>query len=411
MSPSLQSDRLTWENEELASVEAGTKFQVSAFDFRSDITTSTSGRQFQAILGVSSNDGWTASGSKVFEDKMADLAGRAASLFMISSTMSNQVAIRTHLNRPPNGIICDARSHIMHQEVGAIGQLSGALPLAIYPQNGLYLTLEDIEENIVLSDGTDTCTCPTRLLHLENPLGGVVMPVEEMKRIKQYADKHSLTVHMDGARLWEAVACGAGKLEAFCSQVHSLNLCLTKGLGGSVGSFLVGDSEFIRHAKWVRKSLGGSMRQPGWVAAAGWAAVGEVFGQDPSGQDAWRLRRTHDLARRLAKHWEDLGGRLVVPQQTNMVWLDLDAAGIDEDSWESGGQERGILLHCSRLVTHYQISDEAVVCLEQYMADMMQNLQQRRRLQTRIPRPEAVARLAKTMRRGLELARLQGYRK
>jgi threonine aldolase len=250
---------------------------------------------------------------------MAGLAGTDSAVFMVSSTMGNQVGVRTHLNRPPNGVICDARSHIMHMETGGLASVSGALPTAIYPSNGLYLTLEDIKSHVVLSDGTDACTCPTKLIHLENPLGGITLPLEEMRRIKEYADAHDIRVHVDGARLWESVAAKHGSLKDFTSLAHSVNLCLSKGLGAPVGSILVGDFAFIRHARWVRKSIGGAMRQPGIMATCAWAAVDEAFGKDGSGVESL-LARGHELASELADHWLSLGGKLVLPQQGNIIW-------------------------------------------------------------------------------------------
>ncbi len=307
----------------------------------------------RAIQNAGLNDGWTGSGAKDFEAHMAQLTSRPGALFMISSTMGNQVALRTHITRPPTGLLCDERSHLLHMEAGGLASLSGALPQTVLPHNGLYLTVEDIKRKIVLADGRDACTVPTRIIHLENPLGGVIMPLAELRRIKDFATAHEIKVHIDGARLWEAVAAGAGSLAEYCNAADSVNLCLTKGLGAPIGSIIVGEKEFVHHARWVRKSIGGAMRQPGFVAACAWAAVNETFGRDPSGQ-ACLLRRSHDLARRVADYWRSWGGRLTVPQQTNMVWLDFEEAGIDEDEWETEGERQGLMLHSSRLVMHYR---------------------------------------------------------
>jgi len=307
----------------------------------------------QSVICAGLNDGWTGNGAKAFEDYMAQLAGTEAAVFMVSSTMGNQISIRTHLNGPPNGVICDARSHIMHMETGGLASLSGALPIAIYPRNGLYLTLEDIERHVVLSNGEDACNCPTRLLHLENPLGGITMPLDEMSRIKEYADRHGLKIHVDGARLWESIVAQHGSLRDFTSVAHSINLCLSKGLGAPVGSIVVGDADFIRHARWVRKSVGGAMRQPGIMATCARAAVDEAFGRDDSGSGSILLR-SHKLAQELANHWTALGGQLVLPQGTNVIWLDLEASRIDEEEWERKAKEHGLLVHSSRILTHYR---------------------------------------------------------
>jgi threonine aldolase len=132
-----------------------------------------------------------------------------------------------------------------------------------------------------------------------------------------------------------------------------MNICLTKGIGASVGAILINDTGFIKHAKWVRKSIGCAMRQPGWVAAAAWASVNSVFGLNPNGTDSL-MRESHAQSYALADHWVQRGGKLVVPQQTNMVWLDLNAAGIDEEEWEILGREAELKLHSSRIITHFR---------------------------------------------------------
>ncbi|KAF1995391.1 l-allo-threonine aldolase [Amniculicola lignicola CBS 123094] len=403
LSQSLSMSRASWQRPVSAWQQPG----PAAFDFRSDVTTTATPRLLQAVMSAGLNDGWTGNGAKKFEEYMAQLVGTESAVFMVSSTMGNQVAIRTHLNRPPNGVICDARSHIMHMETGGLASLSGALPIAIYPSNGVYLTLEDIERYVVLSDGTDACNCPTRLLHLENPLGGNIMPLHEMKRIKEFADCHGLKIHVDGARLWEAVVAQHGSLRDFASGAHSVNLCLSKGLGVPMGSIVVGDAEFIRHARWVRKSMGGAMRQPGIMANCAWAAVEEAFGQSASGDESL-LSRGHELARDLANHWAALDGKLVVPQETNVIWLDLDALKIDEDEWESQAKAEGILLHSSRILTHYQLSDEAVAQLKGYMQRSLEGAKEREGYVPRAkPRNDAVSRVAAAMKEAMMLARLR----
>lgn len=309
----------------------------------------------KAVTEFGINDGWSASGAKHFEEIMARLCGRESAAFMVSSTMGNQASLRAHFETPPMAVLCDERSHLIHQEAGAVGSLSGALATTVAPSNGLYLTVEDIKRKVVLSDGTDACTCPTRVLHIENPLGGVIMPLNELWRIRRFADEKNLKLHMDGARLWEAVASGAGSLQEYCAAAHSVNLCLTKSLGAPVGSIVVGDKDFIHSAKWVRKSVGGSMRQPGVVAAAALAAVKEAFGTDPSGSESC-LGKNTARARQLAEVWLAAGGKLTVPHETNMLWLDLDAAGITEDEWEERAKEFGIIVYSSRIVVHYRKS-------------------------------------------------------
>jgi threonine aldolase len=148
------------------------------------------------------------------------------------------------------------------------------------------MRIEDIKRKVVISDGSHACTTPTRLIYIENPLEGLIMPLKELRRIKDWASENNIKVHVDSSRLWEAVVVGAGSLVEFCQATDSMNLCLTKGIGAPVGSVLIGDKEFIRIARWNRKSVDGAMRQPGIVSTMAWAAVVEPFGQDPNGKNS-----------------------------------------------------------------------------------------------------------------------------
>lgn len=381
----------------------------AGFDFRSDICTGSHPVMLQAILQAGENDGWTASGASEFEADMAKLTGREATMFMVSSTMANQVALRSHLGTPPYSVLCDVRSHLVHMEAGGAGSWAGALVVTVVPSNGLWLTLDDIQRYAVISDGSDACTCPTKLIHLEVPLGGIVMPLRELKRISHWAKAKNIAVHLDGARLWEAVSFGAGTLHQYCALPDTINLCLTKGLGGAVGSLLVGNKAHLKRAKWIRKTLGGSMRQPGFLAAAAAASVKHVWGNKIDGSNSL-LKPCHEKAARLASTWTSLGGRLLCPQQTNMIWLDLDHAGIAEEEWESEGLKRGIKLHSCRIIVHFQITDGAMDSLQGFMTDMLTQIGKGRSpLNRRIPRNEAVSRVARAMQEAWSLRSAEAW--
>lgn len=222
----------------------------------------------------------------------------------------------------------------------------------VVPKNGIYLTLEDVRANAHLDD--DVHTCPTRVISLENTLNGMIMPLDEVRRISAFAREHGIKMHCDGARLWEAVAAGAGSLADYASCFDTVSLCFSKGLGAPVGSIVVGSGDVVKHARWVRKFMGGGLRQSGVVAAAARVAVDETFGKGPNGEGGL-LRDSHALAKEVAKMWTDLGGKLVHPVHTNMVWLDLDDAGCPDARFEELGKEAGLKLMGGRLVIHYQI--------------------------------------------------------
>lgn len=300
------------------------------------------------------------------ESYIASRTEKEAALFVLSGTMGNQLALRSHLTQPPYSVLCDHRAHILEWEAGGVASLCGALVKGVVPKNGVYLTLEDIEKNIVLGD--EVHGCPTRVISLENTLAGTVMPLEEVKKISTFAKEHDVRLHLDGARIWEAVVAGAGSLTEYCSLFDSVSLCFSKGLGAPVGSILVGNRKFIKQARWVRKSIGGGLRQPGVVTAAARVAVDETFGKGPNGEGGL-LKKSHITAKKIASIWTGMGGKLDNPTETNMVWLDLKDVGCSGPDFVELAKENGLRVLSSkgRLVVHYQISDEAVDRLEQVM--------------------------------------------
>lgn len=255
-------------------------------------------------------------------------------------------------NRGPSLTFPHLSPAMTDRPLPSVATLTGALVKTVVPKNGVYLTLEDVKANIHLDD--DVHTCPTRVISLENTLNGMVMPLDEARRISAFAREHGVKMHCDGARLWEVAASGAGSLVEFAACFDTVTLCFSKGLGAPIGSILVGSKEVIKHARWVRKAIGGGLRQSGVVTAPARVAVDETFGKGPSGEGGL-LRDTHTLAQEVAKMWTDLGGRLVHPVHTNMVWLDLDAAKCPAERFVELGKEAGLKFFAGRLVIHYQI--------------------------------------------------------
>ncbi|KAI1369483.1 pyridoxal phosphate-dependent transferase [Xylaria arbuscula] len=332
---------------------------AAAFDLRSDTMTTPTAAMLTAIQMTTLLD-------DVFEEDptttdleahVAALAGKEAGLFVLSGTMGNQVALRALLTQPPHSVLCDRSSHINQYEAGGVASLSQALLITVSPRNGRYLTLEDVKDNVVLGDNVHGC--PTRVISLENTLNGMVMPLAEVQRISAFAREHSILMHCDGARLWEAVTSGAGSLRDFCACFDTISLCFSKGLGAPIGSIVVGAEKYVKHARWIRKSIGGGLRQSGVVTAAARIAVDTTFGTDPNGSDGL-LKASHATAKRVEKMWTDLGGRMQHPVETNMCWLDLDSLGCSAARFQQLGQEAGLKLMGNRLITHYQIGEEAI---------------------------------------------------
>ena len=165
---------------------------------------------------------------------------------------------------------------------------------------------------------------------------------------------------MDGARLWEAVAAGAGSLKEYCALFDSVSLCFSKGLGAPIGSIIVGSQAFIKRARHIRKAMGGGMRQTGIIAAPARVAVDETY-------LGGKLAATHQRAREIAHLWEKKGGRLQRQCESNMVWFDLAAAGTTKERFVEIGVEHGVRFLGGRLVVHYQIGPDAVKRLVKVM--------------------------------------------
>lgn len=334
---------------------------TATHDFRSDTLTTPTKAMLDAIVSTTYHDDGYAEDSTTneLEAHIASLTGKEAGLLVMSGVMGNQVCIRTNLTQPPYSIVCDSRAHIITSEAGAISTLWGAMPIAVKPGNGRYLTLEDVRAACVLG-GKDTL-CPTRLICLENTIFGTVMPLEEVNRISQFARENGIKMHLDGARLWEAVVAGAGSLGDFCELFDSVTMCFSKGLGAPLGSIVVGSREFVSHAKRIRKMVGGGGRQSGIISAAARVAVDQGFGRDGT---VGHLKACHMQAARLAERWQAGGGKLVWPTETNMIWLDLGSIGLTVDEWVEMAKEQGIVLNGGRLVIHYQLASDAIERLE-----------------------------------------------
>ena len=205
------------------------------------------------------------------EDMAASMFGMGAGLFCPSGTMTNQIALMTHL-KPGDEVICSRESHIYNYEGGGIARNAGASVRLIERKNGL-LTVSDIADNI---NPDDVHQPVTKLVALENTCnrgGGNCYDINEIKAIKEFCDKIGLPVHLDGARLFNAIVKKGHSAEDYGACFDSISICLSKGLGAPLGSLLLGDAHFIKTARRNRKVLGGGMRQVGIVASAGTYAL------------------------------------------------------------------------------------------------------------------------------------------
>jgi len=238
-------------------------------DLRSDTLTLPSPKMREAMSMAPVGDDVYGEDPTInkLQEAAASLVGKEAALFVPSGTMGNQLALLSHTSRGDEAIV-DEEAHIYYYEVGAPAMWGG---VSIKPVRGL-LSGEGPEVLLETLRPADIHFPSTRLLCLENTFnrgGGTVMTPEAMKKIYSLARERSLSVHLDGARIFNAAVSLDRNVREFTSSCDSVMFCLSKGLGAPVGSLLAGSRAFIERAKKYRKALGGGMRQAGVLAAAG----------------------------------------------------------------------------------------------------------------------------------------------
>lgn len=323
-------------------------------DLRSDTVTRPTPAMRAAIQAAEVGD-------DVFEDDptvirlqetVAALLGKEAALFVPSGTMSNQIAVKVH-TRPGDELICDADCHIYTYEAGGPAVLSGVTCRCVAGEHGI-LDVGQLEDKI---RPDNEHYVRTRLVCLENTHnrgGGKVYPLEKIEAISAWTRANGLALHLDGARLWNAVVATGTPARVWAGHFDSVSVCFSKGLGAPLGSALVGGREFIARARRVRKLLGGGMRQVGIVAAAALYAVEHHIE---------RLAEDHENAQVIARAIEDTPGlRLYPPEvETNLIWFRVDPEVGTAKAVAAALKDRGVLVHAGgpqtvRACTHLDVS-------------------------------------------------------
>ncbi|TXC67420.1 low-specificity L-threonine aldolase [Piscinibacter aquaticus] len=289
------------------------------------------------------------------QERIAAMLGKESALFVPTGTQSNLCALLGHCERGDE-YIAGQMAHTYRWEAGGGAVFGSIQPQPIAHQADGTLALADIESAI---KPDDPHFARTRLLALENTLGGRVMPLTYLRDATALARRHGLAAHLDGARLFNAAVAMGGdaraNARAMAELFDSVSVCFSKGLGAPAGSALVGSKALIARAKRVRKMAGGTMRQAGVLAAAALHALDHHIE---------RLADDHARARRLGEGLQGLQGLQgvnVQMPQSNMVFIDLPrerAAAVVATL-----RERGVLatgLYQLRLVTHLDIDDAGV---------------------------------------------------
>ena len=243
----------------------------------------------------------------------ADLFGVERALFCPSGTMTNQIAIKAQ-TQPGDEVICDEGSHVYYYEGGGIGFNAGASTRTLKGERGIF-TAEQLKEVLRPSNVHYPKTSLVVIENTCNRGGGKVFDLSEIERVRKVCNENGLRLHLDGARLFNALIAEGRSPKDFGRTFDSISICLSKGLGAPMGSLLLGDHTLIDKALRIRKVLGGGMRQAGYMAAAGLYALQH---------HVERLSQDHALAKQIGEHLSSLDYvKQVLPVETNIVVFEL----------------------------------------------------------------------------------------
>ena len=323
-------------------------------DLRSDTVTKPSPAMREAMATAEVGDDVFGEDPTVnrLQEVAARLLGTEAALFVPSGTMANQLAVRLY-TRPGDEIIVEAGAHVVRYESGAAAALSGVQTCWLPGARGI-LQSEQIQAAIRPPDYHNP---PTTLICLENTHnrgGGTVYPLDTVKAIRTVAEARGIAMHLDGARLFNAVIATGTPAADYARHFETVSFCLSKGLGAPVGSLIGADKERVTKLRRLRKMFGGGMRQAGILAAAGLYALEHNIA---------RLAQDHAHAKRLAEVLAELPGVRLNPKdvETNIVVFDISETHRTADAVLAALKAEGLLLipfnaTTLRAVTHLDVS-------------------------------------------------------
>jgi threonine aldolase len=286
------------------------------------------------------------------EERVAQMLGKEAALFVPSGTMSNQIGIKVH-TQPGDEMLCDVNCHIYNYEAGGAAVLSGVQTRTIDGEYGI-LDVKQLEGKVrPINDHL----VRTRIVCLENTHnrgGGRIYSLEKIQAIRAWTKHHGLILHLDGARLWNAIVATGIPAATWAKEFETVSVCFSKGLGAPVGSALVGPGEFITRARRVRKLFGGGMRQAGVIAAAALYALEN---------HVERLAEDHANAQVIADAIRDTPGLKLTPAevQTNLIFAEVDPKLGTARDVVGRFEEQGIRVQATapqmlRMCTHLDVS-------------------------------------------------------
>jgi len=341
---------------------------MKEIDLRSDTVTRPTKEMLQAIMSAKVGDDVYKEDPSVneLEKKLADMFGMDEALFFPTGSMANQAAIKLH-TQPAEQLICDKWAHVYNYEGGGVSFNSGVSCKLLDGDRGM-ITAAQVEESI---NPPDFYHSPlTSLVCLENTTnkgGGACYDLEEIKKIRKVCNTHGLGLHLDGARLFNALVAKGQSPKDYGKLFDTISICLSKGLGTPMGSVLIGNKDLMKNAIRVRKVLGGGMRQVGFMAAAG------IYALD---NHVERLDEDHKRAQEIANKLKASNYiSKVETVDTNIVIFYLQDSS-NEESFMKQLQEENIRISNMgqgklRIVTHLDYTEE----MHQKFLEVLSNIQ------------------------------------
>ncbi|MBK9327753.1 MAG: aminotransferase class I/II-fold pyridoxal phosphate-dependent enzyme [Sphingobacteriales bacterium] len=324
-------------------------------DLRSDTVTRPSPEMLEAMLAAQVGDDVFGEDPTVnlLEAKVAGLFQQEAGLFCASGTMANQIAVKAH-TQPMDEIILDKTAHIYYYETAGFAFHSGVSVKLVNGARGL-ISAEQVRENIQPDFDWLPKTSLVCLENTSNKGGGSCYELQAIREIREVCLERNLKLHLDGARLFNAMVAKKYTPQQIGSLFDSVAICFSKGLGAPVGSVLVGNKEFIRKARRIRKAFGGGMRQAGYLAAACLYALEN---------NRERLEEDHQNARRIGDTLQRLSWiKTVLPVETNILIFEINDKLTNVDTVLSYLKENEVAAvqfgrNQIRMVTHLDVTKE-----------------------------------------------------
>lgn len=341
-------------------------------DLRSDTVTKPSAGMRDAMASAPVGDDVYGEDPTInsLEERVAQLFGKEAALFCPSGSLANQLSIRMLVN-PGEELITETNSHIVRAELGAGAVFSGITTRTWLANRGL-LSADD-PLNIAKPDSGPYLVSTTAIAveNTHNFGGGTVQPIEEIKKLRQESEKLGISLHLDGARIWNAHIASGVDFKEYGKYFDTISVCLSKGLGAPVGSLMLSTKERVSKARPWRKRYGAGMRQAGILAAAGHYALDNNLPL---------LNIDHKRAKSIANAIYAVAPKLIDPAtvDTNIVGLDLSSLKIAANELSAQLREKGVLASALgpkylRLVTHLDLRDGDIETVNQVLPQLLQS--------------------------------------